>query len=123
MSRSIDILVVLAMIATLGCIGKTYTSVNEVVINKGSRGEKFVGVVEVFSCLEADEEGQWCRVTDYRTDEPKEIWVFNGINSTLGLGDVIELRGKVGEATIRTRHRFEEDVMFIDMENVRFLED
>ncbi|MFQ5975140.1 MAG: hypothetical protein ACE5J5_02335 [Candidatus Hydrothermarchaeales archaeon] len=123
MNRTINVLVFVAIIASLGCIGKTYTGVNEVVLDKGGWGEKFVGVVEVYSCLEANEEGQWCKVTDYRTDDPKEIWIFNGLNSTLVFGDVVELRGKVGEAKIRTKHGFEEDVIYINVENLRFLDD
>ncbi len=115
------IILILLMITTPGCINKTYTNVNEVLLDKNTGGD-FIGIVEVMSCLEADEEGQWCKVIDSITDDPEEIWVFNSKNQTLRFGNVVEIRGKIDEATYKKRHKILEDVLFIEVEKVTYLD-
>ncbi|MFQ6137049.1 MAG: hypothetical protein ACE5PM_07705 [Candidatus Hydrothermarchaeales archaeon] len=111
----------IAILATPGCFGKTRTSVNDVLRDPSSKRSKFVGVVEVFSCLEPSEDGTWCKVADYGAEEHGEIWMFNGLDVEVKLGDVIDLTGKIGVATTTSPHGFEEDVLYIDAEGIRVL--
>ncbi len=121
MRREFVFVVLILTIGALGCISKTYTSVPDVVLDKKSKGKTFDGMVEVFNCLDPDEEGQWCRVGDYPSYE-EEIWISHRLNQTFSLGDVIVIKGKIGEASIKIRNRYEKDILYIEVESVMRLE-